>query len=261
MNIIIYYLKLLIPVKIFVWISIFRRNKRDEISLLFKFLKNTTSGVMVDVGAQKGSSFLPFISKNWEVHAFEPDNDNFKFLIKYKNFWNLNFKLNKVALSNKKENLKFFTSENSKGIPSLLNFSDNHVFSHKLTTQTLNSYMLENKFKRNNEFLKIDTEGYDYFVLKGLDMKKFRFKIILCEFENKKSKLLKYTTKDMSQYLIKNGYYLIFSVWNPIIEYGNKHSWRCYSLTYEDINENSWGNIFCFDDLNTYKLFKDYLKI
>ena len=68
--------------------------------------------------------------------------------------------------------------------------------------------------------VKIYTEGYDYFVLKGIDFNLLKPSIIICEYEDVKSKVLGYRLQDMLNYLEKYDYKIIISEWYPIRRYG-----------------------------------------
>jgi hypothetical protein len=76
------------------------------------------------------------------------------------------------------------------------------------------------------DFLKIDTEGHDLFVLQGFPWERNRPQVIECEFEDLKSKPLGYTTKDMADFLVGKGYTVYVSEWHPILKYGQRHDWH-----------------------------------
>jgi hypothetical protein len=115
-------------------------------------------------------------------------------------------------------------------------------------------------------FLKIDTEGHDYFVLQSYPWDLDKPDVIKCEFEDLKTEIkLNYTWKDMAEYLYKLGYKIIISEWYPIVRYGTTHKWRGlknYPCELDD--KNAWGNFICFLDnqlLNEFieKNKKDFL--
>jgi hypothetical protein len=73
--------------------------------------------------------------------------------------------------------------------------------------------------------------------------------LILCEFENKKTKPLGYDFDDMSNYLIEKGYHLVISEWYPIVEYGKIHNWRRFiSYPCDLLDPNAWGKIIAVKD-------------
>mgnify|MGYP006250304155 CR=1 FL=1 len=60
----------------------------------------------------------------------------------------------------------------------------------------------------------------------------------------------------MSSFLLGKGYFLIYSIWHPIEEYGKQHSWKKMSLKTIDIDSNDWGNIIAFTNENDYNEFR-----
>ena len=117
----------------------------------------------------------------------------------------------------------------------------------------------EKQTNRNNifsiDFLKIDTEGFDYFVLKGVPWDKLKPRLILCEFEDRKTKRLGYTFNEMANFLLDKGYKVVVSEWYPIEEYGKSHKWRNmkdYPCKLDD-QILGHGNILAFADSNDYR--------
>jgi len=231
----------------------------DERYIIYDFL-NYKKGVMFDVGSMDGSSFMPFLLRKWIIFAFEPDKKNYKVIEKYLNKWNLKINLFKKAVSDREEKRIFYKSNASAGIPSLLKFNKNQAPSHEVNTILLKK-IIESQKVEKIDFLKIDVEGYDLNVLRGFDFSKLKPRIIMCEFEDKKTKLLGYTTLDMAQFLKDKNYYLIYSIWFPIKEYGIQHDFKKMSTDFKDINFNDWGNIIAFKYESDYEKFKTKYKI
>jgi hypothetical protein len=99
------------------------------------------------------------------------------------------------------------------------------------------------------DFIKVDTEGNDLNVLNGCTLEQLSPKVVLCEFEDKKTKKIGYTYKDLGNYLLDHGYDVFMSEWYPIERYGIEHSWRCikrYPCETEDTS--SWGNFIAVND-------------
>lgn len=231
----------------------------DETHLCYELTKlmNLKNPVMFDVGAHDGASFSRFLEVGWRVVAFEPNpfkNPPIETLAQKSNL----LTLCKKAVSDKEEkNLTFYLSNISDGISSLCNFHNSHKEAmFKVDSIRLDTYC--EKFKINKiNFLKIDTEGYDYFVLKSLDWSKFTPEIIECEFEDKKTKdKLKYCWKDMAEFLSNKGYKIIISEWYPIIQYGTTHKWKGFKQYSPslDIDPNAWGNFIALKDQNIYDI-------
>lgn len=253
------FLKKILHPKLYYLIREKFRSNFDEIPIIYDFLNNK-KGVMFDVGSLDGSSFMPFLLKGWEVYAFEPDKTNNKNISDYLNKWNLKASLIERAVSDVEETKTFYTSTSSSGIPSLLKFNENQVESHTLDTITLKNFVESNQIE-HIDFLKIDIEGYDLMALKGFDFSNIKPKVIMCEFEDNKTELLGYKTKDMAQFLIDKGYYLVYSIWHPIQEYGIQHDWKKMSTDINEIDANDWGNIIAFVSETDFNEFKGKHKI
>lgn len=215
----------------------------DESALIIEFFaKQSKIGVAIDVGVAMGSVSRPLLDNGWLVFGFEPDQDNrkvvaIKQLLKYPNF-----KCSSQAVSNKSgEKLDFYTSDESMGISSLHNFK-NHKLSHQVTTVTLADFLAEQALEKIN-FLKIDTEGHDLFVLQGFPFEQHLPEVIVIEFDDFKTKPLGYDYKDIGDLLIDKGYCVYLSEWHPIKQYGTRHKFRRL-VRYPNtlINSKDWGN-------------------
>ena len=248
-------LKNILPPKVYYFLKRKSRKLFDERYLICDFL-DFKEGVMFDVGVMDGSSFMPFLLKKWDIYAFEPDNNNYKNVSDYLKKWNLKISLQKKAVSDLQETKMFYTSTSSIGIPSLLKFNENQVASHEVTTVILKDFVKSNNIEKI-DFLKIDIEGYDLMALRGFDFSHFKPRIIMCEFEDLKTNLLGYTTNDMAQFLKDKGYFLIYSIWHPIEEYGKQHDWKKMSVNSNEIASNDWGNIICFANEKDYNEFRE----
>jgi FkbM family methyltransferase len=228
----------------------------DENIIVFIFLNamQDTNKVMLDVGAHTGSSVTPFLKDNWDVFAFEPDKRNRISLDRLKERYP-NLTIDSRAVSDRtQKNISFYTSNISTGISGLSKFHKSHKITDKVDTITLKDVCSDNNIQKI-DYLKIDTEGFDLFVLKGVPWKTIKPKIILCEFEDNKTKNLGYQFDDMAKFLINKGYRLIISEWFPVEEYGKEHSWNCfkeYPCKFD--TDRVWGNIIAFaNDLNYFK--------
>lgn len=198
-------------------------------------------GTMIDVGAHYGESFALFEKLGWDVYAFEPDPSNrakIEVQTKY-------VRLSDLAVSNEAGlELEFYTSEESTGISGLVAFHDTHTSKYKVRTTTLTE-LVEQEHLKKIDFLKIDTEGNDLLVLKGHPFEKIKPKVIICEFEDKKTQHLSYTYEDMGDFLLSNGYIVYISEWRPIKQYGTRHEWHSITLYEKGSKLNNalgWGN-------------------
>ena len=244
-------------------LKFFTRNKfRDDLDILFKYfikVKKQHSGVMFDVGAHLGEVSYNYLKAGFEVYAFEPDlnKNKIELLNRLKKF--KNFHLSQLAASDTSgKELDFYTSDVSTGISSALKFHDSHVLSGKVKTIALRDFINDNGIKAI-DFVKIDTEGYDYFVIKGLGLEKIKPAFIICEYENVKSEVLGYKLRDMLSYLEKYNYKIIISEWYPIRRYGKKHEWKQFLYPPDLPDEKSWGNLLAIQ-LPHYSEFSDFIK-
>jgi len=206
-------------------------------------------GIMINVGAHFGSALPPFIEKGWKVYAFEPDEKNREILEKrYGN--QLNVIIDKRAVSDEHaEKVQFYTSKESTGISSLASFHKTHEKAGNVSVTTLGKFCEEYKIGHIN-FLLVDAEGYDLFVLKGLDWSKIKPDIVVCEFEDRKTNTLGYNFHDMATFLQIRGYEVLVSEWHPILQYGIAHDWRRlakYPCVLD--SSNSWGNLIAFREI------------
>lgn len=217
----------------------------NETNVIAKYL-GSEKKIMVNVGAHFGWSLSAFVKQGWKIYAFEPDEKNRAALTK--NYGdNPLVKIDSRAVSNEiAHEMSFFTSTESTGISSLAPFHKTHKETAKVSVTTLRHFCEETNID-HIDFLLIDTEAYDLFVLKGLDWEKIRPDVIVCEFEDNKTKSLGYDFYDLANFLTDKGYKLLISEWHPIKRYGIRHDWRRLSkYPCKLANENAWGNIIAF---------------
>lgn len=222
----------------------------DETEIVLKLLSKfeLPSKIMIDVGAHYGSSLIPFAQRGWRIFAFEPDKENRDKLRQNLDAQNLSsVDIDSRAVSDETGWLSLYKSDVSTGISGLLNFHPSHKEADKVEVITLNSFCAEKNITKI-DFLKIDTEGYDLKVLKGLDLNKYSPEVILCEFENNKTRKLNYTTADLLNHFIAFGFKWIISEWYPVVEYGRKHKWKQFTVDGNNTDDNGWGNIIAVRD-------------
>lgn len=223
----------------------------SEIDLFYRILNRTgPSGFMLDVGAQFGESSRPFLNRGWKVLAFEPD-PNPRKQESLARMFSPSFELRRVAVSNvPRENMTFYTSEESTGISGLSAFRETHRATCEVRVSTLALELQEYAFPRV-DFLKIDTEGFDHFVLQGYPWAErpvLKPRAILCEFEDLKTLPLGYNWSDMAQFLSCHGYTVLVSEWYPIVRYGSVHTWKQVFPfnSGQSVDPKAWGNLLAF---------------
>ena len=221
----------------------------DETKVVNELLWELPTGsIMVDVGAHRGSSFLPFLKKGWRVLAFEPDPHN-RDRLREEFGGRAMLTIDPRAVSDKPvEGGSFYSSEESTGISSLSAFTGGHEQTATVSVTTLGHVVKEFDLPRI-DFLKIDAEGYDLMVLKGVPWSDVKPQLIVCEFEDRKTTPLGYTFHDQAKFLTERGYAVFVSEWHPVIRYGIKHDWRrlaSYPCQLE--SPDAWGNLIAFRD-------------
>ena len=203
---------------------------------IIKFLKKnglSNINLIFDVGAHKGESINLFL-KNMTVKniiSFEASPLNFKFLeINKKNlekkFPNTKITIENIALGSDDKIVAFnqFSESSSSTINdinqeskyfkrkfNLLNFRNkkNIYKSFKLKTETLDNYIKKKNFEKIS-FLKIDTEGYEYEILKGLKKRIEFIDTIMFEHHYDNMIVKKYTFSEINFFLKKNNFHQIY---------------------------------------------------
>ncbi len=224
----------------------------DETNAIAKLFANILTGsTMIDVGAHHGSALMPFLNLGWTIYAFEPDVNNRERLIQR---LASHGRREHVALDSRcvgeasANGVSFYTSEQSTGISGLSAFHETHSETQTVDVVSLAEF-LSDKDLDQIDFLKIDTEGHDLFVLKGFPWNRFKPAVIECEFEDSKTLPLGYTFSDLAEFLQMRGYRVYVSEWHPIIRYGIQHEWCQLKRFPCRLNDCSgWGNLIAFWD-------------
>lgn len=212
-------------------IELFDFFHKRKIILFFKKKKIKDLPIILDVGAHKGETISLILKhfKTKRIISFEASNINFKELesnvIKLKKKYNkteiipeniaLDYKCQKIMFKQFSESSSSTFSiidENSKYYKkkySLINFFEKkrQFEEFAITTTTAEKYIKENKIS-NIDFLKIDTEGYEYEILKGFGEMIRKVRIIM--FEHHYDNMIKksYTFSDINFLLTQNGFKL-----------------------------------------------------
>lgn len=141
-----------------------------SISAFYGYMDPSKSYNIVDVGAQAGlyslyAKFLP----NSTFYSFEPFGETYKYLVDNLQLNNItNVKTFNLGLSNKKEeNVVLNTCISHNGLntmgENLLRFKD--VRQVLINIDTIDNLFYDKGIKV--DFIKIDTEGHEYFILQG----------------------------------------------------------------------------------------------
>lgn len=198
--------------------------------------------MLVDVGAHHGGSVRQFCRAGWTVHAFEPDPANRRILVQNADAdWSLH--INEEAIAEVDgATVDFFASPESTGVSGLSPFLSSHERVAQVQTVRLSTY-LERVGIGHVDYLKIDTEGHDLFVLKSFPWDRDTPDAIECEFEDNKTLALGYSSEELAEFLIDKGYQVLISEWHPIVRYGISHDFHVLRK-YErgTISGSAWGN-------------------
>jgi len=189
--------------------------------------------LFLDVGAHRGESIKLF-SNNFEINkiiSFEASPINFNFLQSQEKIYSKKFNKTKIVIENialgsknKSVEFKHFNESSSSTIKNidedsqyfkrkfkLLNFFNNKNIYQKfeIKIQKLHDY-LKQKNINSVDFLKIDTEGYEYEILLGLEDKIKLINIIM--FEHHYDNMIKkeYTFRDIHSLLVANKFKSIY---------------------------------------------------
>ena len=187
-----------------------------------------------DIGAHKGESIMFFnkhlVLKN--VYSFEPSKNNFNILsekidyIKKKNH-NIGINLENLAVGTETKKVYYnYLSETSSSTLKEINkkskyYKRKEKFFGKITNeiQYINQICFYDYIKKNKiekiDFLKIDTEGYEYEVIKGLSRFISNVKIILFEHHYDDMLIKDYKYSDISKYLKSYGFKQAFKAKMP----------------------------------------------
>jgi FkbM family methyltransferase len=200
-------------------------------------IKVNKIGSIIDVGAHRGESIKLFL-KNFKIlniYAFEPHSESFKnliinteYLIKKKKVYFESYNLG-LGSSDQKQYLNIMLETSSSTINSINDKSNyyqkkikflgqaNRDFFHKkeeITITTLDKVMLD-KNSAIIDLIKIDTEGYEYEVLKGSFEVLKKTKFILFEHHYDNMIIKNYTFKQINNFLIQNSFKKVFKAKMP----------------------------------------------
>ena len=208
-------------------LNIFDKIYQKKIIKKLNIIFNENIDIIFDVGAHKGE-FIKMIINNFntkKIHSFEPSKKNFNILSKNikkidlkENYIYLNnFALGEIeemkefkqmkessssTLSNINTNSKYFKLKNL-----ILNFGFNVKIFDKTTVKIKDgfSYLEKEKIEKI-DLLKIDTEGYEYFVIKGFGKNIDKVKVIFFEHHYDLMLVKNYTFSKIHNYLVAKGF-------------------------------------------------------
>ena len=194
--------------------------------------------IIFDVGAHKGETLIFFL-KNFQVNqifSFEASKKNYEILKKNFSLFEKNFSKTKVYLENlalgsdnKKATFKQFIESSSSTFSNInmnskyfkkkflfLNKKKKDNFFHEINLNLipLNDY-ISKKQVGYIDILKIDTEGYEFEILKGLKEKIDKVDLIFFEHHYDDMINKNYSFGDINDFLIKNNFKMIYRTKMP----------------------------------------------
>jgi FkbM family methyltransferase len=210
---------------------------------IINFFKNTSAlkyDVIIDIGAHKGETISNFL-KNFKIlniYSFEASSETYKDLESNvnkirKKYTNTNIEIFNTGIGNSKdqkifnelpdsnsstfniidENSSYFKRKNK-----ILSFFFKKKFNIKknFVSQIKLSEFIEEKKLKVIDILKIDTEGYEFEVIKGLDKNITIIKFIY--FEHHYDNMIKknYKFSDIHDFLLTNGFQRVFKIKMPL---------------------------------------------
>jgi len=197
------------------------RHKNKIISFFKDKFKNQPLTI-IDVGAHVGETISLF-SKNFTIKkmiCYEASRLNFNKLTKFRNFKNINIVLNNIALGSKETELEFFqTSESSSSTFCKIDQNSNYfkrkknilnVFSQEqyiLKSELIKTTTLKSEFNKYDlryiDILKIDTEGFEFDIIKGTNESLKFVNFILFEHHYDQMIIKNYKFSQINEYLTK----------------------------------------------------------
>ena len=207
---------------------LFLVDHKNKIQIIKYFKKNTLGNLtLIDVGAHKGETIKYFIKfLNIEnIYAFEPNKTIYDKLLNNINKLKKDINCFNVALGDKDEvkPLNILNESSSSTINNLnksskyfkkknkiinLFSSKQEIIQKNVEVKTLSSFM-DNFILKNQVILKIDTEGYEYKILKGLSKKDLgRIDFVYIEHHYDQMIIKDYNFSDINSFLKENNFYL-----------------------------------------------------
>jgi FkbM family methyltransferase len=228
------------------------------IAFLYSYLP---SPIALDIGAHIGDVSAHLLNSGYEVYAFEPYANSYnrlkQRLSECPEFHPFNLALGSVSgeapmylvkdssADRKYEDPSVFHSLARHGMPEDLHFAG----TVSVQIRRLSDLHREGMVPADASLVKIDTEGYDLEVIRG--MGEYRYPVVLVEFWDSQIPFaahgLLYTVETMTSEMRKRGYIwyiVIYRVWGQ-----NETAFFC---NHNRPVPNSWGNIVFFRDREVF---------
>lgn len=210
-------------------LNIFDSYTEKKITNKLKEIFNEEINLILDVGSHKGEYIINLL-KNFKIkkiHAFEPSPENFsKLKIKLQNIKNIELFNFGIGEKNEETILNQNIESSSSSINSLneassyykkkylfLNFFKKKKISHPVNIKliSLNSFLKEKNIEKI-DLMKIDTEGYEFNVLKGLKEEIKKVNVIHFEHHFDDMIIKNYKLSDLHHYLAQYNFKKVFKI-------------------------------------------------
>jgi FkbM family methyltransferase len=198
----------------------------EVVEAIFENMRNCSNPIFIDIGANIGLISIAVLNKlpKTKIFAFEPGPHQYQLLKKTIEHNNLHtISLSPLALSNEKGITTFciHSSNDASGDGFIDTERAGKTKKIKVETDTLDNWWHEMK-KPAVDFIKMDTEGSEYYILKGAELllKALKPKILI-EINLKNIKNYPFTSEDLFQ-LIESIGYNVYSMRKERIDSGNR---------------------------------------
>ena len=185
------------------WVGEFPETSYQQGALdaAFKYVKKF--GVAIDAGANIGLQSVRLAQKFNQVHSFEPTSVNYDCLVNNtKNFSNIQIYKTGLGESESSAVIKLPIESTNCGAFSIIDFNNDEDSSF---TENIKILPLD-QFQLSPNFIKIDTQGFELFILRGAKNTLKNKPVLLLECEKKQEKQL------ISEYLTPLGYAIVETV-------------------------------------------------
>jgi FkbM family methyltransferase len=226
------------------------RHQVNELDLLLAFTEELDEvGLLVDVGAHVGSFAEAFAKRGWDVIAVEAAPDIHRELVDRLAPYAGVDVVHAAAGETGGGEVEFFLSSEYWGIHSLRPFDASHDTTVTVPTVRV-ADLLHDRPRSGPLVLKVDTEGADLLVLRGVDWASDRPRTVLCEFMDERTEPhFGYVYTDMIRFMEDRGYVAYVSEWAPVEEPSRRGSGGG-PFTHLQIvrpplgHQPAWGNLF-----------------
>ncbi len=205
-------------------------------------------GLFIDVGAHVGSFSEAFARIGWDVIAVEAAPEiHAELASRLAPFEKVDV-VHAAASETGGEEVEFFLSSEYWGIHSLQPFHETHDTSVKVRSVRV-ADLLDGRPRSGPVVLKVDTEGADLLVLRGVDWDGEKPRYVQCEFmDERTAPHFGYVYTDMIRFMTERGYLAYVSEWAPVEEPSRRGSGGG-TFTHLQIvrapvaHEPAWGNL------------------